>query len=351
MENEDLKNGIEQFYENYKGAFDLRTDEEKAKDFNQEEFVAGISPIDWIEKSPEKWRSFPVLNQFYTLKCVSFTIAKLALISLWLKTKEMLKFSPNSIYKYRSNSPGGGMMGNDAFAIWKDKGISLDIVCKSNQVQEGDPYEISDFAKAVAQGFKLGSYITITEKDFDRVASTIQTTGKGIMVWFYFTTREWSGEIPVVMDNLNNAYMVRAVRHSVTAVDYGLKDGVEVLKIEDSAWFGGRNVRYITRDFFTKRNMLIKYPMNFIYEDQQEAPVKIPPRFVSSQKMVFGSSSEHVKQLQLRLKELGFFPFNIDATGYFGNITKASVIKFQLSRNLVGSGYVGDQTLGELNKI
>jgi len=285
--------------------------------------------------------------------CVSFTTAKLALISLWLKTKETLRFSPNSIYKYRSNSPSGGMIGDDAFGIWKDKGISLDIVCKSNQVQEGDPYEISNFAKAVAQGFKLGGYITITEKDFDRVASTIQTTGKGIMVWFYFTSREWSLEIPRVIDNLTNPYLSQASRHSVTAVDYGLKDGVEVLKIEDSAWFGGRNVRYITREFFKSRNFLIKYPMNFEYEDPQATPVTPPvtppANFIFTETMKFGSRGEQVRQLQIRLKALGFFPSNINTTGYFGNITKASVIKFQLSRNLVGDGVVGKFTLKELN--
>jgi len=348
--NNDLKNGIEQFYDNYEGASDLRTEAEKAKDFNQEEFVAGISPIDWTEKAPDQWRSFPELNQFYTLKCVAFTTAKLALISLWLKTKETLKFSPNSIYKYRSNSPGGGMIGDDAFGIWKDKGISLDIVCKSTQVQEGDPYEISDFAKEVAKGFKLGSYITITAKDFDRVASTLQTTGKGIMVWFYFTSREWSPEIPKVMDNLNNPYVSEASRHSVTAVDYGLKNGVEVIKIEDSAHFGNKSVRYITREFFNARNFLIKYPMNFEYEDPQVTPVNPPANFVFTEIMKFGSSGEQVKQLQGKLKALGFFPSNLNTTGYFGNITKASVVKFQLSRNLVGDGVIGKLTLLELNK-
>jgi len=349
--NEDLNNGIEQFYENYQGASDLRTEEEKAKDFNQEEFVASAGPVDWIEKSPNQWRSFPELNQFYTLKCVSFTIAKLALINLWLKTRETLKFSPNSIYKYRSNSPLGGMVGDDAFKIWRDTGISLDIVCKSDQVREEDAYEVSDFAKEVAKGFKLGNYITITEKDFDRVASTIQATGKGIMVWFYFTAREWSPEIPRVLDNLSSPYEGQASRHSVTAVDYGLKNGVEVLKIEDSAHFGSKSVRYITRDFFTKRNFLIKYPMNFSYEDPQVIP-PVPPvvPLKLTKTLKFGMNDKEVKILQQILRAKGFFPSNLPTTENFGPITLKAVKDFQKANGLTDDGIVGPATRTQLEQ-
>src|SRR3990167_2998148 len=112
---ENLGQEIQKFYDNYQGASDARGEEEKARDFNQEEFVAEISPVNWIEKKPEDWRSFPVLNQFYTLKCVAFTIAKQALLNFWLKTREFFLFSPNSIYDYRSNKPQGGMIGDDAF--------------------------------------------------------------------------------------------------------------------------------------------------------------------------------------------------------------------------------------------
>lgn len=348
MENEVLNEGIEKFYENYDGASDLRSDEEKAKDFLQTEFVAAAAPVEWKEKKTHEWRSFPVLNQFFTFKCVAFTMAKQAMINFWLKTQELIYFSPNSIYFYRVNKPDGGMIGDDAFKIWKNTGIALEAVCKSNQVQEADPFEISLFAKEVAKGFRLGDYITIPEKDFDRVASTIQATGKGVMVWFYFTSREWSREIPKNMDNLDNPYVAKASRHSVTAVDCGLIDGVQYLKIEDSAHFGGKNVRYITREFFEARNFLIKYPMNFNYEETPVIPV--PPTFVFTLYMRLGDENHEVLELQKYLQKLGHYPANIGTTGYFGTVTKAAVVKFQLARGLVGDGVVGPKTLAELNK-
>lgn len=202
---ENLEKEIQNFYDNYQGASDPRTEEEKAQDFNQTEFVTEANIVNWVEKKPEDWRSFPVLNQNFTSKCVAFTTAKLALINYWLKTGEFLLFSPNSIYDYRINKPTGGMVGDDAFKIWKEKGISLEAVAKSNQIQESEPTAISLFAKEVAKGFILGNYITIDNGDFDRVASTIQTTNKGVMCWFWFTSAEWSPEIPV----LNNTTLDR----------------------------------------------------------------------------------------------------------------------------------------------
>lgn len=345
MDNE-LNKAIEQFYDDYKGAEDLRSPEEKIKDFNQNEFVTSANPVEWKEKKESELRSFPTLQQFYTLKCVAFTTAKVALINFWLKTKEFLLFSANSIYKYRSNQNSGGMMGDEAFQIWKDRGISLEAVAKSNQTQEGDPYEISLFAQEVAKGFKLGNWITINEKDFDRVCSTIQTTGKGVMVWFYFTSREWSPEFPKVMDNLEHPYVSQASRHSVTAVDFCLFNGKEYLKIEDSAKFGGRNVRYISREFFTARNFLSKYPMNFNYEEAQLPPET--PKLTKDLK--FGMQDPEVKILQDILKAKGFFPANIASVENFGNVTRTSVKAYQTSKGLVADGYVGIISRTELNK-
>lgn len=340
--NNELNTSIDRFYEDYKGASDFRTSAEKARDYSQEEFVASASLVNWVEKKPHEWRSFPVLNQFFTFKCVAFTTAKLALINFWLKTKEFLLFSPNSIYDYRANKPTNGMMGNDAFQIWQDKGVSLDAVCKSDQMQESDPIFISLFAKEVAKGFKLGNHITIPEKDFDRVASTIQVTGKGVMVWFYFTAREWSLEFPVVMDALANPYVLEASRHSVTAVDYGLIGGKEYIKIEDSAHFGGRNIRYISREFFIARNYLIKYPMQFNYEDpQQPTPTPKP------------SYNGTVVSLQDCLKHYGTFPLNIASTGVMGNITWKAVRDFQVKEGLhpTGVNNLGPLTVARLKAL
>jgi len=335
----DLNKEIDNFYENYQGAEDNRTDVQKARDYNQKEFVASANPVNWTEKKPEDWRSFPVLNQFFTYKCVAFTTAKLALINFWLKTKEFLKFSPNSIYDYRINKPGGGMVGDDAFNIWEDTGITLEAISPSNQIQEGDPFELSLFSKEVAKGFKLGNHITIDNGDFDRVASTIQTTGKGVMCWFYFTSAEWSSEFPKLIENITDIGSPQVARHSVTAVDCGLINGVQYLKIEDSAHFGGINIRYISREFFNARNFLSKYPMHFNYE---EGTVATKPRYDGT-----------IISVQKCLQYEGLFPINLGFVESFGPITQRAVMDFQVKYGLHPTGVpnIGPATKAKLLEL
>ncbi|SES20186.1 peptidoglycan-binding protein [Salipaludibacillus aurantiacus] len=62
----------------------------------------------------------------------------------------------------------------------------------------------------------------------------------------------------------------------------------------------------------------------------------------------FGMEDTDVKVLQERLKEKGFFDFHT-ATGYFGELTREAVIKFQKEHGLSQDGIVGPQTFSVLN--
>ena len=71
--------------------------------------------------------------------------------------------------------------------------------------------------------------------------------------------------------------------------------------------------------------------------------------YTFTQNLAEGSSGEAVRQLQIKLKSLGFF--TATATGYFGPITKTAVIKFQSSNNISPIGIVGPLTRAALNAI
>ncbi|NEO83106.1 MAG: peptidoglycan-binding protein [Spirulina sp. SIO3F2] len=56
-----------------------------------------------------------------------------------------------------------------------------------------------------------------------------------------------------------------------------------------------------------------------------------------------GQNSDTVRQLQLKLKQLGYF--NGPTTGYYGTLTEAAVKRFQSAKNLAPDGVVGPKTL------
>lgn len=64
-----------------------------------------------------------------------------------------------------------------------------------------------------------------------------------------------------------------------------------------------------------------------------------------------GATSDEVRELQERLRELGFFTYP-ESTGYFGSLTHEAVKAYQQARGIVPvSGYVGPLTRAELNKV
>lgn len=328
---------------------DERSETEKAKDFRFDEIVTSIAPVKWTEKISTSWRKFPIFNQDGSGSCVAQTMAKIMGIMYYLKNGVYVHFSATHIYQRRANKPAGGMAGVDAFEIAR-KGATLEVLTPSQDMTDVqmDNIKIEKYKEDVGEVFKLGQYIVGPIKDLETVASIIQETGKGVMVWYYFKHNEWT-DVPEVKDSTLNLYAATTSRHSVTAVDFTLYQGKKCLIIEDS-WgpnFGKGGQRIITEDFHRDRNWFTAHPMSFKFEDTVIPPVNI---YTFTKSMKFGDSNSEVSELQTFLKKNGFYPANIAVTGYFGNVTKKSVIAFQLARLLVGDGIVGPKTLAELNK-
>lgn len=365
---------------------DTRPEEAKVKDIGFVELVSMANPVDWKEKKESEWRTFPDQNQDGSGSCVAQTIKKLAGIQLFLKEGKYVEFSATPVYQARSNRPAGGMIGVEAFDIWKRDGITLEALVPSYKMNDAqmDAYPVEQYEKDIAKVFAISNHIGAPLKDIDTVASIIQTTKKGVMLWYYFTSAEWSPLIPVVKNqNLN---LQEASRHSVTAVDYFLYkiDGklVKCLLIEDSAHFGGRTRRIVTEDFHKARNWFARYPMTFKFQDQsQPAPTPEPtplpskPKYTFSKVLEFiplneqGKISDTVKNtaqkadviaLQNILKYEGLFPANTDSTGYFGATTAKAVYNYQVKHAVAPlseldsivpkGGRVGSKTIESLNK-
>ena len=305
---------------------EVRPEEEKEKDCKFEETVATADPVNWVEKT--EYRKFPIFNQNQSGSCVAMTLAKLLLILYWLKEQVFIKFSATHIYQRRANKPSSGMGGIDALDI-ASKGVTLEVLVPSQNMTDAqmDAAKIEKYKQEVGEVFKMGTPIILPTKDIDTVASVIQKTGKGVMVWFYFTYSEWSRNVPEIQNHSLNPYALTTCRHSVCAVDFTLYKGKKALIIDES-WGLGSGIngqRIITEDFFKVRNFFAVYPMNFKFEEETTPK----PQYQFNNNLEFGQINSEVVALQDILKWFGFFPINTASTGRYYSITAKAVLGWQ----------------------
>ncbi len=349
------KNKKREFTEGYAGAIiDDRPIDQREKDYKFEEIVVTANSVNWVEKPQSEWRKFPIYDQDGSNSCVAQTLAKILGIMYWLKNQCYVHFSATHIYQRRANRPGPGMLGVNAFEIARD-GVTLEELVPSQKMNDSqmDGVVIPKYKIDVGSIFKIPKYIQPPIGDIETIASIIQTTGKGVMVWFYFQSDEWI-DTPEVKNPTLNLYSANTIKHSITAVDYGLVNGKKSI-ISDESWgnkYGINGQRVITEDFFKKRNWFAAYPMNFCFEEEKEKP-----KYIFENDLQFGMQGlKDIVALQDCLKYENLFPTNVESTGTFGAITKVAVEKFQEKYDIAhagepGYGRVGPKSREKLNQI
>ena len=166
--------------------------------------------------------------------CVAQTVAKLLGILYFLKnsSEPYVHFSAAHIFQRRQNKPASGMWGVDAFNIAR-KGVTLEVLAPSQNFNDAqmDGLAIEQYKQDVGQVFKMGNYVELPFRDIDTVASTIQKTKKGVMVWFFFKYDEWTN-VPKILHPTLAYFDSDALRHSVTAVDFTMYGGEKALIID-----------------------------------------------------------------------------------------------------------------------
>jgi hypothetical protein len=344
---------------NLSGAnLDIRPQREKNLDYQFNELVASASPVMWREKPESEWRKFLISDQGTSGSCVAHTLAKQLQILYWLKTSSKVKFSATHIYQRRANKPYQGMAVTDVFKIGQG-GVTLEVLAPHEGLSDSqmDSFKIEEFNKDVGKVFAIGNWL-YTPVDIDTIASVIQTTGKGVMVWFYWQYDEWTSTPKVKYPSLT-ADKAEG-RHSVTAVDFTLHNGKKALIIEDS-WgpktaIDGR--RIIDEDFVKARCYMAAYPMNFKFDEV----VLTKPKYKFTKNLQFvpvKTFDKDVVALQDILKYEGVFPANVDSTGWYGAVTAESVKKWQKKHfidteatlDLLGGKFAGPKTIAKLNEL
>jgi hypothetical protein len=75
---------------------------------------------------------------------------------------------------------------------------------------------------------------------------------------------------------------------------------------------------------------------------------KVELRYIFTKTLSVGSESSEVKQLQMTLRAFGLFTHPSD-TGYFGEVTRAAVVRYQSTKKIPQTGMVDADTREKLN--
>lgn len=339
------------------------TPEQESRLIRLEELVPSAAGIKLEKIDPTKWRVWPKRDQDGSSSCTYQARAKAAGILRELVTGEFVEYSAAD-YNKRSNAPSEGSSPVEAFDNWKTRGVGLEIFEPSQLMADSGIAKTKQtpFEKDVAAISKIDNYVMLPLYDFDALVSTLAATKKPIPIGIFGTTKEWSQDVPKIIDKGLTAAKA-PVRHEICATpNFGIYNGEEGFTIEDSwgsAGIDGKGVRWITRAFFEKRNYIPGlYPTTF-KTFQQLGVVPTRPTIKLTRDLEFGITGADVRALQEVYRYEGFFPANHAGSELFHNLTEECTRQFQVRHGIVSSGTpkttgfgrVGPSTRAVINKL
>lgn len=327
---------------------DRRTAKEKEKDWQAEEIASGDSMVPKFRKvNKGKWKKYTVRDQDGSGTCVAQTLAKGFEVIRKINKGDTLVFSATPIYQLRKNKPGEGMIGANALDIAVKTGTCLEKDCKSQKMSEKQVNEavvpsnfedLNDIVDVVSS--------VILPKDFDYVAAWIEKYGFAA-IHIAADRKCWSRDFPK-LGSVN-----RGIRHAVAGIDAVTYDKVQYIVIEDS-WgeFGEfKGQRLISREVFKDMVTFAGGLPVFQFD------VKPKSFAIFQVEMEYGQRHGDIVRLQQFLQSKGFFPSDVECTGYYGNITALAVYNFQIANavaspvelNQLKGKRVGQKTLTSIN--
>jgi hypothetical protein len=318
----------------YLGARNTQTDEQIAKNYTLDEVCTTEAPVIWIEKPRENWRSFPIRDQDGSGQCVCMTYATELGIIFKEKYGEWIDFSSSFPYQQRKYPEISGCTSEDIYGIFPRIGNVFEKDMPSQLLNDSGAMAVAKkkYFDDMAKTWKIARIALPI--DFETVASTVQATGKGVMVWFRFHPTEWTN-VPFISSNEPNS------GHSVTVVDFTLKNGKKYLIIQDS-WglkYADQGLRLISEEYFYQRCYQAAYLKTF--EKQNNETVFEKPHFDGT-----------IMSAQKCFKWEGLFPANVAEVESWGNITRTACIAFQKRYNITPAlGNFGPLTKAKLKEI
>jgi hypothetical protein len=332
---------------------DTRTTPEVQKDFAHEERTVTAPQQIWFTKITQS--SYPLENQYQTSSCVPHGVTLGLGIAFKTIRGTFMRLSKMFVYIQRSIFPQQGMSPWEAFELLRKNGSCLYETLPTPQTEsEANTIVLTDAQKneaMIMEGVEYFSFTT-TKNDIDALA-TAAAAGYAIPITIFATYREWAQMYPSTQDN--PSFATAAVRHEVCILPYGgfIENGVKYVTIQDSAWFGSLQLRYLSESFIRDR----VYDARYWTAVSMQPGQGVKPKHTFTAQLSFGSRGSEVIALQKALVYEGILPSDC-VTGLFAGRTLAAVRVFQEkyasdilvpNKLTAPTGLVGSATMRKLN--
>jgi hypothetical protein len=341
----------------YKGG--LIDNRKEKKDFSHLEVGRSSVPTYLTRsKALKVTKKYEVRDQKSTSSCGSHA----AELAHSIDTEEM--HEPAFIYRHRANFPGEGMWHFDIGDILVKMGANLNKNIEKTEVSY-NAYKPTPKDLQEALQYKQSSYIVLENDKFtiDDIAYIVNDLKRPLILFVYWNGKEWNTDFPVAKGDLTP--QTAQYRHYVTVLPnsaYTYKKQKYVI-IQDSAHFGKKHIRHLSEDWVNKRIYTGLYFTEMVKEDSPSLPNIFKKNGIDikfEKDLKFGDVGIDVELLQQVLKLFGFFPRNIEPTGYYGGITRQAVKDFQKAHEksilwTIGlkkpTGYFGPSTRKVINQL
>jgi hypothetical protein len=234
---------------------------------------------------------------------------------------------PAFIYRLRRNYPDEGMYHYDIGDILKFFGACEYLGIDKTELAY-NRYQASDSQFTEAKKFAGSPYIVLTDNKFsmDDVAYIVNNLKRPLTLFVYWDGKEWNSKHPETAGDVSDVFMAK-YHHFVTVLPNSAYEekGKKYCIVQDSAWFGGENIRHISEEWLDRRIYTGLYRTKFEFEETKPQYTS----YVFKRTLQYGDQGQDVKELQNILKSLGYFPSNIETTVYFRGITRQAVKDFQ----------------------
>lgn len=265
-------------------------------------------------------------NQAGTFSCVPHGVGLALAIERKTDNGVYARLSWLFGYRLRSNYPSEGSWFQDIFNIYRKWGAPLysslptapnmteaqanSVVCTAQMYTEAELYRGNEY------------YMFESPNDFEEIARVAQR-GHAVPILIYSRLGEWSRQYPIIESALE--LFGAPVRHCVCILPYSgfTEGGTRFVVAQDSAWFGGIKLRYLSEAFIKSRCYAAGY-----WDTVKTLPTGAYPKYTFTKVLKYGSSGPEVTAMQKLFIAEGLLPDDL-ASGYFAGRTLAALHAFQ----------------------